>query len=75
MEQVVLPNFWLKLGKHSTHKLSDCFYFIIFLTSIKTTQEGRLLNARHYIYYRYKCGYIPLPLKKIYAKKNHKDNR
>lgn len=40
MEKIVLPGFWLKLGKNSTYKLRDYFYFIVFLTSFNATPEG-----------------------------------
>ncbi|MHA1298821.1 MAG: hypothetical protein ACTSO9_05195 [Candidatus Helarchaeota archaeon] len=47
MKEILLPDFWVKLGKNSRCKLKDYFYFVVFLTSIGTTAEGgsQMLNT------------------------------
>ena len=39
LEQIIFPNFWLKLGKNAFYKLKDYFYFVIFLSSLQLNPE------------------------------------
>ena len=40
LEHLILPNFWLKLGKNTLYKLRDYFYFMIFLACLQLTPES-----------------------------------
>jgi len=40
LETLVLPAFWLKLGKNALYQLKEYFYLLIFLSSLSSTPEG-----------------------------------
>ena len=78
LEQIILPHFWLKLGKNVIYQLQDYFYFVLFLVSFRTTPEsGSLMlqiaailgpNADTFLYHLAK--FTPEEIEAIMAKIN-----